>query len=234
MFHFHAGGISHAALIGSPEGTVVQTPTDASLTAVRPRFTDFALKMPRGAQVVYPKDIGAILVSADITVGHRILEAGTGSAALAIALTRAVGPTGSVVTYELRDEHRTKAERNVESFFGTRPAHLDMRAGDVRNVVEADDAPFERIVLDMPEPWGVLATIAPKIASGAIVCGYIPTTIQIQDFVLWLRERGYVQVETLEVLHRTWHVEQRSVRPDHRMVGHTGFLVTGRYVPEAS
>ena len=229
-FDFHGGGIPHADLLGQAEGITVRTPSGAVLIGVRPRFTDFALKMPRGAQVVYPKDIGAILVSADIAPGMRILEAGTGSAALTIALTRAVGPTGLVVSYELRDEHRIKAERNIENFFAGHPPQLQVRQGDVRSVVDAGET-FERVVLDLPEPWGILTTIRPALDPGALVCGYLPTTIQVQEFVLWLRSAGYVQIETIEVLHRSWHVEQRSVRPDHRMVGHTGFLVTGRFIP---
>lgn len=232
QFHFHAGGIPHADLIGAPEGTVVRTPSGAHLTAVRPRLTDFALKMPRGAQVVYPKDMGAILMSADIKPGSRILEAGTGSGALTILLARAVGDRGTVVSYELREEHREKAERNIDDFFGVRPPWIDIRSGDVRDVVAGADAPFDRVILDMPDPWRVLERIGPILAPGAIICGYVPTTIQIQDLALWLGNHGYVQIETLEVLHRNWHVEQRSVRPDHRMVGHTGFLVSGRYIPD--
>lgn len=230
QFHFHGGGISHADLLGADEGVTARTPSGAVLAAVRPRLADFAVKMPRGAQVVYPKDIGALMVSTDIAPGHRVLEAGTGSGSLTIALTRQVGSTGAVVSYELRDEHRTKAETNIDSFFGSKPAWLELRAGDVRDVV-ATGATFDRVVLDLPEPWGVLTTIASAVEPGALVCGYLPTTIQVQDFVLWLRKAGYIQIETLEVMHRTWHVEQRSVRPDHRMVGHTGFLVTGRYIP---
>jgi len=228
-FHFHGGGIKHDEVLGQPEGVVVTSPKGATLTAVRPRLSDFVLKMPRGAAVVYPKDIGAMLVEADIRPGDRIFEAGTGSGALCIALTRAVGTSGRVVSYELREEHQEKAIRNIETFFGEQPAWLDLHLGDGRDV--PDDERFDRFVLDMPQPWDLLDTADRVLRPGGMFCAYLPTTIQIRDHTLALRARGYTQVETLEVLHRTWHVEERSVRPDHRMVGHTGFIVTARFTP---
>jgi len=226
-WHSHGGGLPHDLLIGSPEGTEVHSATGMTFRAFRPRMTDFVLKMPRGAQIVYPKDVGAILVEADVYPGARVLEAGTGSGSLTMALCRAVGPEGRVVSYELRPEFQAKAAQNVETFLGKLPAWLDLREGDVRAVAEAGDR-FDRVVLDLPEPWGVLEALDVALEPGGIACGYLPTTVQVQQLVLALQERGYEHLETFEVLHRSWHVTARSVRPDHRMVAHTGFVTVAR------
>lgn len=226
-FHFHGGLISHDSVLGQPEGTMVETNTGAVLTAFRPRLADFALKMGRGAQVIYPKDIGAILVWGDIYPGAEVLEAGTGSGALTMALCRATGPEGRVVSYERREEHGRVAARNIEEFFGKVPAWLDLRIGDVREAADTGKR-FDRAVLDLPEPWGVLGAVAQVLRPGAVLCGYLPTTGQVQSLDAAMRERGFTEIGTFELMMRTWHVSARSVRPDHRMVAHTGFLTVGR------
>jgi tRNA (adenine57-N1/adenine58-N1)-methyltransferase len=198
--------------------------------AFRPRFADFVLKMPRGAQVVYPKDLGPIVVYADVYPGSRVLEAGTGSGALTIALCRAVGEQGRVVSYELRPEHGAQARENVESFFGKIPDRLEMREGDVTEAGAGDER-FDRVVLDLPEPWEPLGSLRAVLEPGAVLCAYLPTTIQVQQLVLALPASGFLHIETFEVLKRGWHVTERSVRPDHRMVGHTGFLTLARVGP---
>jgi len=229
-FHFHGGTLPHDLVIGSDEGTVVHTNTGARLLSLRPRMADFVLKMPRGAQVVYPKDVGAILVYADIAPGTRVLEAGTGSGALTVALARAVGREGCVVTYEVRSDFHERAVSNVEMFFGTVPPWLDARLGDVRDVARTGER-FDRVVLDLPEPWSVLADLDDVLSNGGILCSYLPTTNQVQQAVLALEAAAFGEVETFEVMLRPWHVTQRSVRPDHRMVAHTGFLTIARKVP---
>ncbi len=226
-WHSHGGGLPHDLVIGSAEGALVHSATGMSFRAFRPRMADFILKMPRGAQVLYPKDLAAILVQADVFPGARVVEAGTGSGSLTIALCRAAGPEGRVVSYELRHEFRERAAANIESFLGKLPAWLELREGDVREVAGTGDR-FDRAVLDLPEPWETLEAIAAVLAPGGIVCGYLPTTIQVRELVLALQDRGFEHVETFEVLHRSWHVTERSVRPDHRMVGHTGFVTIAR------
>jgi len=226
-FHFHGGMVPHDLVIGSEEGTEVHSQTGAGLVCIRPRLADFILKMPRGAQVVYPKDIGAILVHADIAPGTHVLEAGTGSGALCLGLVRAAGPEGRVVSYEARPDFARTAAANLESFLGKVPDWLDLRLGDVREVVGTGER-FDRVVLDLPEPWAVLEAVDGTLRRGGLICTYLPTTNQVQQCVLALEASFYTEIETLEVLVRTWHVTERSVRPDHRMVAHTGFLTVAR------
>jgi tRNA (adenine57-N1/adenine58-N1)-methyltransferase len=230
-FHFHGGALAHDLILGREEGVVLHSHTGARLACYRPTMSDVILKMPRGAQVIYPKDIAAILVFADIGPGSRVLEAGTGSAALTIALARATGPEGRVVSWELREDFHATATANLEAFFGTLPPWVDLRRGDVREVAATGEA-FDRAILDLPEPWGVLEDVRGALAPGGIVCTYLPTTNQVQLAVMALERGGFAEIQTFEVLVRSWHVTAQSVRPDHRMVAHTGFLTLGRKSPD--
>jgi tRNA (adenine57-N1/adenine58-N1)-methyltransferase catalytic subunit len=226
-FHFHGGQVPHDLVLGSEEGTEVHSTMGVRLVCWRPTLADFVLKMPRGAQVIYPKDIGALLMYADIAPGCRVLEAGTGSGALTMALCRATGPEGRVVSYEAREDFHHGARANLESFFSKLPEWLDLRLGDIREVASTGET-FDRIVLDLPEPSAVLEGIGRAVRGGAILCTYLPTTNQVQEAVLALEATGFVEPRTFEVLVRTWHVTRRSVRPDHRMVAHTGFMTVAR------
>jgi tRNA (adenine57-N1/adenine58-N1)-methyltransferase catalytic subunit len=226
-FHFHGGMVPHELVLGSDEGMVVRSTSGISLTCFRPTMSDFILKMPRGAQVIYPKDIGAILVSTDIGPGTRVLEAGTGSGALTIALCRATGPEGRVVSYELREDFHVRAAANIEAFFGKQPAWLELLLGDVGDAADSPET-FDRAVLDLPEPWAVLPAVRRALHPGGLLCSYLPTTNQVQEAVLAMEGGGFGEVSTFEVLMRPWHVTERSVRPDHRMVAHTGFLIVAR------
>jgi tRNA (adenine57-N1/adenine58-N1)-methyltransferase catalytic subunit len=226
-FHTHGGAVPHDLVLGRDEGVEVRTSGGMVLRAFRPRMADYVLKMPRGAQVVYPKDLGPILVYADIFPGAEVVEAGTGSGALTIALARATGPEGRVVSYELRDEFRERAASNIESFFGKLPPRIELRAADLRDVAESGET-FHRAVLDLPNPWDMLDALGSSLVPGGILCAYLPTTVQVQQLVLALEDAGYLHVDTIETLQRSWHVTDRSVRPDHRMVAHTGFLSIAR------
>ena len=231
-YHTHSGTLHHDRILGELEGVRVETSKGMVLVAFRPRFADFVLKMPRGAQVVYPKDLGPILLYADIHPGARVLEAGTGSGALTIALCRATGSDGRVCSYELRSDHRAQAIENIETFFDKLPAWLDLRDGDVSDVASTDER-FDRCVLDLPEPWAPLSALNQVLEAGGVLCAYLPTIIQVQELVLALPRNGFQHVETFETLRRSWHVTERSVRPDHRMIGHTGFLTIARRVGDA-
>jgi tRNA (adenine57-N1/adenine58-N1)-methyltransferase len=232
-FHFHGGAVPHDLILGCEEGTVVHSTTGAGLVCLRPRLADFVLKMPRGAQVIYPKDIGAILVYADIAPGSAVLEAGTGSGSLTVALCRGTGPDGRVISYEARPDFHRRAAENIEVFFGKLPPWLDLRQGDVREASTEGEV-FDRVVLDLPEPWSVLPEVVRCLRAGGIICTFLPTTNQVRDAVLALQRTGFAEVETFEVLMRSWHVTERSVRPDHRMVAHTGFVTVGRRTYESS
>lgn len=227
-FHTHAGYVSHDDVIGAAEGVQLLTPSGARFTVVRPTLTDFVVKMPRGAQVMYPKDIGQIIVGADIAPGVTVLEAGTGSGALTMGLLRAVGPSGRVISLEQREDHARRARENIEALLGVIPANLELRIGDVTELV-LDDV-VDRIVLDLPEPWHTAHRAGALLRRGGLFCSYVPSTTQVQEVVRSLRSAGFIDVLTSETLVRTWHVEGRSVRPDHRMVAHTGFITVARFL----
>lgn len=224
-FHSHAGVLSHSQLIGSDEGITVRTTMGQRFTAVRPTLNEYVLEMPRGAQVIYPKDLGPILILADIFPGARILESGVGSGALTTALLRAIGPTGHVTGYEIRDDFAQRARRNVEAFLGPdQPLSVEVR--DVYQGIDEHD--LDRVLLDLPEPWLVVDHAAKALRPGGILLSYLPTIIQVGRLREALAESAFGMEESLEVLQRSWHVEGQSIRPDHRMVAHTGFLTHAR------
>jgi tRNA (adenine57-N1/adenine58-N1)-methyltransferase catalytic subunit len=224
-FHSHAGVLRHDDVIGRSEGVTVRTTMGARLIVLRPTLAEYVLEMPRGAQVIYPKDLGPILVLADVFPGARVLESGVGSGALTMALLRAVGPTGSVVGYEVRADFAARARRNVEGMLGADvPLHVE-----VRDTYEGiDETELDRVLLDLPEPWRVVKHAAEALRPGGILLAYLPTIGQVAQLREELDASAFGMAQTLEVLQRGWHVEGQSVRPDHRMVAHTGFLTTAR------
>jgi tRNA (adenine57-N1/adenine58-N1)-methyltransferase len=229
QFHTHAGIVNHDDLIGQPDGTTVRTTRNARLVAVRPTLAEYVLEMPRGAQVIYPKDLGPILILADVFPGARILESGMGSGALTTALLRAIGPTGRVTGYEIRDDFRDRAVANVHGFLGT-DVPLDAHVRDVYEGIDERD--LDRVVLDLPEPWRVVKHAIESLRPGGILLAYLPTILQVGRLREELATAPFGMVETLEVLQRGWHVEGQSIRPDHRMVAHTGFLTVARLLIE--
>ena len=228
--HLHTGVLRHDELIGAPEGITVRTTLGARLVAVRPTMAEYVLEMPRGAQVIYPKDLGPILVLADVFPGARILESGVGSGALTMALVRAIGPTGRLTGYELREDFAGRARHNVEGLLGAE-LPLDIHVRDVYDGI--DEEGLDRIVLDLPEPWRVVKHAESALHPGGILVAYLPTIGQVARLRDELDESAFGMAQTLEVLHRTWHVEGQSVRPDHRMVAHTGFLTSARLLVPA-
>jgi tRNA (adenine57-N1/adenine58-N1)-methyltransferase len=214
----------HDELVGASEGSSFRTTRGATMLAIRPTLAEFVLKMPRGAQVIYPKDLGPILMLADIFPGARVLESGVGSGALSMTLVRA----GAVVRgYELRQDFANRATRNVATFLGADA--LDRYQVEVRDVYEGiDEGDLDRVVLDLPEPWRVAKHAARAMHRGGVVVAYTPQITQAVALREELARQGFGMVDTIEVLNRAWHIEGQSVRPDHRMVAHTGFLTSAR------
>jgi tRNA (adenine57-N1/adenine58-N1)-methyltransferase len=227
----HSGAIEHDEIIGRPEGIVVTTQLGARLLAVRPTFAEQVTGRVRQAQPIYPKDLGAILVAADIHPGARVLEAGTGTGALTLALLRAVGPHGVVVSYEQREEFLEAAKRAITDTLGALPLNLELKLGDVYAGVDERD--MDRVMLDLPEPWQAAPGAKAALRPGGIVFAHCPNVSQVQRFFDCLRElRGFGMLEVFEVLQRGWTVRGRSMRPSHRMVAHTGFLCFARRLAE--
>jgi tRNA (adenine57-N1/adenine58-N1)-methyltransferase len=226
--HHHQGAVQHADVIGQPEGELIRSTQGRLFTAVRPRLLDAILEMPRKSGIVYPKDAAHLLAWADIAPGHRVLESGVGSGALTLALLRAVGEHGQVIGYEQRSDFIRLALDNVHTF-SPHSGNLLLRE---RNIYDGlADTDLDRVVLDLAEPWRVLPHLPGALRQGGWVAAYNPSVIQVQQFVEALRsERRYAQVETNEVLLRGWYVQGAAVRPEHEMVGHTGFVTVARLV----
>ncbi|MGK2867575.1 MAG: tRNA (adenine-N1)-methyltransferase [Mycobacterium sp.] len=248
-FHTHRGACRHDDVIGQPEGSVVKSTNGEPFLVLRPLLIDYVLSMPRGAQVIYPKDAAQIVHEGDIFPGARVLEAGAGSGALTCSLLRAVGPTGKVISYEVRDDHAVHAIRNVETFFGERPANWDLRIADLlaypagkavgasvatgdkaaRASVVTGEAEVDRVVLDMLAPWDVLDTVSNALVPGGVLIIYVATVTQLSKTVEALREQQcWTEPRSWETMQRGWNVVGLAVRPQHNMRGHTAFLISAR------
>ncbi len=226
QFHTHKGILEHDALLGGPEGVVVTIGVTRYL-ALRPLLSDYVLSMPRGAQVVYPKDAGQIVQLADVFPGAHVVEAGVGSGALSMSLLRAVGEHGRLSSYERRPDFAEIARRNVERFFGEPHPAWSITVGDLAEALDERDV--DRVVLDMLAPWEVVDAVSRALRPGGLVCCYVATTTQLSATVEALRTHGtYTEPQSWESMVRGWHVEGLAVRPEHRMIGHTGFLCTSR------
>ncbi|MCH7735848.1 MAG: tRNA (adenine-N1)-methyltransferase [Chloroflexi bacterium] len=223
-YHCHLGRLSHDDMIGGSVGGWYRTDKSHILLAVRPSLGDFVRQMPRGPQIIYPKDLGNIVNFADIFPGATVVEGGLGSGALTSALLRAVGNTGKVITYEIDEAVLPKAMRNIERIIPD-TSNLEVKVSDIYQGI--DEQGVDRVVLDVPEPWQAVPGIGDVLVMGGIMLSFVPTILQVQRLVLALGEDGRFQmIESLETLLRTWHVTERSVRPDHRMIAHSGFLTT--------
>lgn len=242
-FHTHAGVVPHDEIIGSGEGSQFRSGSGARFVAVRPTLADQVLKMPRGAQVIYPKDLGAIWMLADVQAGMSVFETGVGSGALSATLLR----SGAVVTgYEIREDFAERAQANVAAAAGNEAlGRYDVQLRDAYDAVDpprltagtatpaaasAQSACYDRAVLDIPEPWRVVGHLVSVLRRGGILVAYNPSVTQVQQLRRALDDGPWALIETIEVLHRSWHVKGASVRPDHRMVAHTGFLTHARLI----
>ncbi|QEV99968.1 tRNA (adenine-N1)-methyltransferase [Microbacterium caowuchunii] len=229
--HTHHGVLRHADLVGLPDGSVVANSGGHEYLALRPLLRDFVMSMPRGAAIVYPKDAAQILAQADVFPGAVVVEAGVGSGALALWLLRGIGGTGRLVSFERREDFAEVARANVETFLGERPENWDLIVGDLVSALPETMAPgsVDRVVLDMLAPWECIDVVAEALAPGGVVICYIATATQLSRVAEYLRATGlFTEPEANETMVRGWHVEGLAVRPDHRMVAHTGFLLTAR------
>ncbi len=230
-FHTHRGVLSHDLIIGQADASVVESSNGIEYLALRPLLTDFVMSMPRGAAIIYPKDAAQIIGQADIFPGATVVEAGVGSGALSLWLLRAIGPTGTLVSFERREEFAEVARGNVATFLGALPGNWSVEVGDLQEALAASTAPgsVDRIVLDMLAPWECLDACAEALTPGGVLICYIATVTQLSRVAEAIRATGaFTEPDPSETLVRTWHVEGLAVRPDHRMIGHTGFLMTAR------
>jgi len=234
VFQHSGDRIPHDSIIGKPDGTTVEFSNSKIMIAIHPTLAEYTLKMPRGAQVIYPKDLAIITIWADIYPGARVFEAGVGSGALTMALLRAVGDRGCVVSYEMREDFAATATKNIERFMGKVPNHF-LQIRDAYEGIEIGEGTsswqFDRVVLDIPEPWQVVPHAAHALRVGGIYLSYVPTVPQVMQTVQALEEsKVFTLVQNFETFLRTWNVKGRSVRPDHRMVAHSGFITVARKV----
>ena len=226
-FHSHAGFVAHVDVIGRHEGSIVRSTKGSEYIALRPTLEDFVVEMPRGAQVIYPKDLGPICMLADIGPGVRVFESGIGSGALSMTMLRY---GAEIVGYEVREDFANRARKNVQSFLGE--AALDRYQIEIADSYEGIDpahGPFDRVVLDLPEPWQVVPHAEQVLAAGGLLVAYTPSITQAAQVRESLKGK-WIDTRTIEVLHRGWHIDGQAVRPDHRMVAHTGFLSVGRFL----
>ena len=226
-WHTHKGMLRHDELVGLPEGSIVATNQDLKFQAFRPLLADYVLSMPRGATIVYPKDAAMILGVADIKPGIRVLEAGVGSGALSISLLRAIGDGGVLHSVEIREDFAEISEKNVSSYFGGKPANWNLTIGALQD--QSYEADFDRVVLDMLSPWECLDVASKALVPGGVFMAYVATTTQLSKIAEAIKESGnFTEPESSESIVRGWHHEGLAVRPQHRMIGHTGFLIFAR------
>ena len=226
-WHTHKGMLKHDALIGLPEGSIVATNQDLKFQAFRPLLADYVLSMPRGATIIYPKDAAMILGIADIKPGARVLEAGVGSGALSIHLLRAIGKEGVLHSVEMREDFAEISEKNVSSYFGGKPTNWNLTIGALQD--QTYEADFDRVLLDMLTPWECLDVASKSLVPGGVFMAYVATTTQLSKIAEAIKESGnFTEPESSETIVRGWHHEGLAVRPQHRMIGHTGFLIFAR------
>ncbi len=229
-FHTHKGQIFHDDVVGQPEGSLATTDRGVDYLALRPLLSDFVLSMARGAAIIYPKDAAQIVSLADIQPGHRVLEAGVGSGSLTLAILRSLGAAGSLLSVERRSEFAEIATANVEAFHGAAPPQWSVSVGDFQDIAQAEpQGSADRCILDMLAPWECVEAVSHVLTPGGVLAVYVATVTQLSRVVEAVRSSGrFTNPESVEVLLRSWHVEGLAVRPEHRMIGHTGFVMTAR------
>lgn len=230
-FHTHAGFVPHGEIVGQAEGATVRSTKGAEYTVLRPTLEDYVLEMPRGAQVIYPKDLAPICMLADIGPGMRVFETGVGSGALSMTMLRW---GAEIVGYEIREDFANRARANVREFLGEAAMErYDVHIADSYVGIDPGHGPFDRVVLDLPEPWQVVPHVEPVLAPGGVLVAYTPSIVQAMQVREQLKGR-WIDARTIEVLNRGWHIDGQAVRPDHRMVAHTAFLTVARFLGQGA
>ncbi len=226
-WHTHKGMLKHDEIVGLPEGSIVQTNGELKFQIFRPLLADYVLSMPRGATIIYPKDAAMILGVADIKPGARVLEAGVGSGALSISIIRAIGSNGFLHSVEIRDDFAKISKYNVSNYFMGEPKNWNLTIGALQD--QQFDADFDRVVLDMLSPWECVETASKALVPGGVLLAYVATTTQLSKIAEAIKDSGnFTEPESSESIVRPWHHEGLAVRPEHRMIGHTGFLIFAR------
>lgn len=226
-WHTHKGMLRHDDIVGLPEGSIVETNGELKFQIFRPLLADYVLSMPRGATIIYPKDSAMILGVADIKPGIRVLEAGVGSGALSISILRAVGETGYLHSVEIREDFALIAKENVLSYFQKEPTNWKLSIGALQN--EQFESNFDRVLLDMLAPWECVDVATKALVPGGVLLAYVATTTQLSKIAEAIKESSnFTEPESSEIIVRGWHHEGLAVRPQHRMIGHTGFLIFAR------
>ena len=226
-WHTHKGMLKHDDLVGLPEGSIVQTNGELKFQAFRPLLADYVLSMPRGATIVYPKDAAMILGVADIKPDVRVLEAGVGSGALSISIIRAIGKNGFLHSVEIREDFAQISDANVTNYFGARPENWQLTIGALQD--QSFEKDYDRVILDMLSPWDCISTASKALVPGGVLLAYVATTTQLSKMSDAIKESGdFTEPESSETIVRGWHHEGLAVRPQHRMIGHTGFLIFAR------
>jgi tRNA (adenine57-N1/adenine58-N1)-methyltransferase catalytic subunit len=226
------GEVQPEALYGLEEGSRVKLNSGETFIVLRPTYADLIPHIPRAAQVIYPKDTGPLLIWGDVYPGATVIEGGVGAGAFTIALLRAVGPNGRVISYELREDFASRARRNVATFFGEAP-NWELKLRDIYEGFDESDA--DRVFVDLPEPGRALEVVARALRSGGVFVSYVPTAIQLKETVETLQQHpGFGEIESFETLFRNWHVKGMSVRPVHRMVAHSAFIIVARRLADTA
>jgi tRNA (adenine57-N1/adenine58-N1)-methyltransferase catalytic subunit len=224
------GEIRSEELYGLDEGSSVKLSSGERFLVMRPTYADLIPHLPRSAQVIYPKDTGPLLIWGDVYPGATVIEGGVGAGAFTIALLRAVGAGGRVISYELREDFAARARRNVADFFGEAP-QWELKLRDLYQGF--DETGVDRLFIDLPEPGRALDVVARALRPGGVFVSYVPTVIQLKETVEALQHsRDFAEIESFETLMRNWQVKGMSVRPVHRMVAHSAFIIVARRLAE--
>jgi tRNA (adenine57-N1/adenine58-N1)-methyltransferase catalytic subunit len=229
--HIRDGFLPADQIIGVAEGSTVRNSAGEPFWVVRPTFASLIPNLPRRAQVIYPKDIGAILLWGDIHPGARIIEIGTGPGAMSMAILRAIGSSGHLTSYEVREDFLEMARGNVRQYLGE-PSNWTIKLADARQGIEEREV--DRMLIDLAEPWILLEQAAAALRFGGVLIAYVPTVLQVKQFVDRARVEGFGLVQVMETFMRSWYVKGLSIRPEHRMIGHTGFIICCRRLPDAA